>query len=152
MNDGVLMNPTLLKHEIPFPGKQIVSKRTSDLMKILIRLNVTEGSNKLADVPGYCVGGKSGTAEKQKGGRYLKHSNYCGFVGAFPMTAPRYAVYVVLDDPKPTAKTFGYATAGWNANPTAAKIIKRIGPMLGVVTVDEGKINWNEQLRRKSVL
>ena len=150
MNDGVLMTPTLLKHETAFPGRQIVSKRTSDLMKILIRLNVTDGSNKLADVPGYCVGGKSGTAEKQKGGRYLKHSNYCGFVGAFPMTAPKYAVYVVLDDPKPTAKTFGYATAGWNANPTAAKIIKRIGPMLGIVTVDEGQINWNEQLKRKS--
>ena len=151
MNDGMLMSPTLLKHDSAFPGRRIISKKTSDLMKILVRLNVIEGTNKLANVPDYCVGGKSGTAEKQKGGRYLKHSNYCGFIGAFPMTSPKYAVYVVLDDPKPTSKTYGYATAGWNANPTAAKIIKRIGPILGVVSVDEKKIDWKELLKKKAV-
>ena len=112
MNDGIMNNPTLLKSSNPPMGKRIVSPKTSNLMKALIRLNVTEGTNKFAEVPGYLVGGKSGTAEKQKGGHYLKHSNYCGFIGAFPMTAPKYAVYVVLDDPKASAKTIGYATAG----------------------------------------
>ena len=152
MNDGVMNNPTLLKKSTPPMGKRIVSPKTSNLMKALIRLNVTEGTNKFAEVPGYLVGGKSGTAEKQKGGHYLKHSNYCGFIGAFPMTAPKYAVYVVLDDPKASAKTFGYATAGWNAAPTAGKIIKRIGPMLNVTVVQKDQEpDWHEILRKESI-
>lgn len=151
MNDGIMNNPTLLKRATPPMGKRIVSQKTSNLIKALIRLNVTEGTNKFAEVPGYLVGGKSGTAEKQKGGRYLKHSNYCGFIGAFPMTSPKYAVYVVLDDPKASAKTFGYATAGWNAAPTAGKIIKRIGPMLNVTVVQKDKEpDWHEILRKES--
>ena len=150
LNDGVLMLPTLLKRKVAYPGaRRIVSSKTSDLIKILLRINVIDGTNKLADVAGYCVGGKSGTAEKQQGGKYLKHSNYCGFIGAFPMTNPKYAVYVVLDDPKATPKTYGYATAGWNANPTAAKIIRRIGPMLGIVAVDDKNIDWQEKLKRR---
>lgn len=151
MNDGILNNPTLLKRSAPPIGKRIVSQRTSNLLKALIRLNVTEGTNKFAEVPGYLVGGKSGTAEKQKGGRYLKHSNYCGFIGAFPMTAPKYAVYVVLDDPKASAKTHGYATAGWNAAPTAGRIIKRIGPMLNVTMIQkENEPDWHEVLRKET--
>lgn len=151
MNDGIMNNPTLLKRSNPPMGKRIVSPKTSNLMKALIRLNVTEGTNKFAEVPGYLVGGKSGTAEKQKGGHYLKHSNYCGFIGAFPMTAPKYAVYVVLDDPKASAKTFGYATAGWNAAPTAGKVIKRIGPMLNVTVVQKDQEpDWHEILRKES--
>ena len=150
MNDGILNDPTLLKHENRAPGKQIVSQKTSKLLKALIRLNVTEGTNKFAEVKGYCVGGKSGTAEKQKGGRYLKHSNYCGFIGAFPMTSPKYAVYVVLDEPKASAKTYGYATAGWNAAPTAGRIIKRIGPMLNVTVQNDSEPDWHDVLRKES--
>ena len=150
MNDGILNDPTLLKHENRTPGKQIVSQKTSKLLKALIRLNVTEGTNKFAEVKGYCVGGKSGTAEKQKGGRYLKHSNYCGFIGAFPMTSPKYAVYVVLDEPKASAKTYGYATAGWNAAPTAGRIIKRIGPMLNVTVQNDSEPDWHDVLRKES--
>lgn len=149
MNNGIMNNPTLLKRSNPPMGKRIVSPKTSKLLKALVRLNVTEGANKKADVPGYVVGGKSGTAEKLKGGRYMKHANYCGFIGAFPMTSPRYAVYVVLDDPKGSAKTYGYATAGWNAAPTAGRIIQRIGPMLNV-TVKNDEPDWHEVLRKES--
>ena len=151
MNDGLLNNPTLLKHEIYAPGRRIISSKTSKQLKALIRLNVTEGTNKFAEVPGYYVGGKSGPAEKQKGGHYLKHANYCGFIGAFPMTDPKYAVYVVLDDPKASAKTYGYATAGWNAAPTAGRIIKRIGPMLNVTMQKGTEPDWHEILRKESL-
>ncbi len=146
INDGVLNAPTLLKRNSPGVTRRIISQKTSNQMKALIRLNVTEGTNKFADVPGYCVGGKSGSAEKAKGGRYAKNANYCGFLGAFPMTNPRYAIYVVLEEPKATPKTYGYATAGWNAAPTAGKMIKRIGSMLGVVAKKE-EPNWNEILQ-----
>lgn len=145
INDGILNVPTLLKRNYPGITRKIVSTKTSNQLKALIRLNVTEGTNKFADVPGYSVGGKSGSAEKAKGGRYAKNANYCGFVGAFPMTNPRYAIYVVLDEPKATSKTFGYATAGWNAAPTAGRMIKRIGSMLNIVT-REKEPDWNQVL------
>jgi cell division protein FtsI (penicillin-binding protein 3) len=150
VNDGISNSPTLLKRDAIVSGRRIVSKKTSAQMKALLRINVTEGTNRFSDVPGYCVGGKSGTAEKQKGGRYLKHSNYCGFIGAFPMTSPKYAVYIVLDDPKATPKTHGYAAAGWNAAPTAARIIKRIGPMLGVIADNSEEPDWHKILKTET--
>jgi cell division protein FtsI (penicillin-binding protein 3) len=148
LNDGILNDPTLLKRENAPPGKRIVSKKTSELMKALMRINVTEGRNRYADVPGYFVGGKSGTAEKPKRGRYLKNVNYAGFIGAFPMTDPKYAVYVVLDEPNPTPKTHGYRTAGWNAAPVAGRIIKRIGAMLGIVASKEPEPDWKDNMRK----
>lgn len=151
MNDGILNMPTLLKRETSNTGRRIISSKTSKQMQILARINVTEGLNRFAEVPGYCVGGKSGTAEKVKGKSYSKNSNYCGFIGAFPMTAPKYAVYVVLDEPKVTPKTFGYATAGWNAAPTAAKIIKRIGPMFGVTALKDQEPDWKSALKKASI-
>ena len=116
-------------------------------MAILMRINVTEGANKLAEVKGYYVGGKSGTAEKLNKGRYSKHANYVAFVGAFPMPKPKYAVYLLLDEPQATAKTHGYRTAGWIAAPTAANIIKRIGPMLKILPASGTEPNWKELLR-----
>ncbi|MDT8872584.1 hypothetical protein RAA17_19060 [Komagataeibacter rhaeticus] len=65
-------------------------------------------------------------------GGYLKHVNVSAFTGIFPMNAPRYAIYVMLDSPKPTAQTHGWTTAGWNAAPTASHMITRIAPMLGL--------------------
>ncbi|MDR1333977.1 MAG: penicillin-binding protein 2 [Holosporaceae bacterium] len=144
INDGILNNPTLLKQESSMQGKgrRIVSPKTSNLMRALMRINVTEGSNRYANVPGYFVGGKSGTAEKQKRGRYLKTSNYTAFIGAFPMTNPKYCVYVVLDEPQATAKTHGYRTGGWNAAPICARIIKRIATMLGVIASSDPEPDW----------
>ena len=76
-------------------GKRIVLPKTSNLIKELIRLNVTEGTNKFVEVR--CrSSGISGTAEKQKVGHYLKHSNYLGFIYSFPITAQKYAVYYTL--------------------------------------------------------
>ncbi|MDR2681974.1 MAG: penicillin-binding protein 2 [Holosporaceae bacterium] len=150
LNNGFLLPPTLLKKERALSEKTIISPKVSDQLKALLRINVTEGKNRFADVPGYCVGGKSGTAEKPKKGRYMRNANYCGFIGAFPMTNPVYAVYVLLDEPKASAKTYGYATAGWNAAPTAANIIRRIGPLLGVMASSEDDPDWKKILKAQS--
>ncbi|MDR3179590.1 MAG: penicillin-binding protein 2 [Holosporaceae bacterium] len=147
LNDGLLAPPTLLKKERALSEKAIISPKVSCQLRALLRINVTEGKNKFADVPGYCVGGKSGTAEKLQKGHYVKNANYCGFIGAFPMTNPLYAVYVLLDEPKASAKTSGYATAGWNAAPTAAKIIRRIGPILGVMAISAEEPDWKKILK-----
>jgi len=148
LNNGVVNEPTLLKRDRVIPGRRILSEKVSNEMKALMRINVTEGANKYAEVKGYCVGGKSGTAEKPKKGRYSKTANYAGFVGAFPMTNPKYTVYVVLDEPQATAKTHGYRTAGWNSAPTAGHIIRRIAPILGIMMSTENEPDWHEVLRK----
>jgi cell division protein FtsI (penicillin-binding protein 3) len=114
---------------------QVIKPETSDKMRYLMRLNAEKGSAKKVDVPGYYVGGKTGTAEKVVNGRYNKDQRLSSFIGAFPMDNPKYLVMVMLDDPKAIPGTYGFATAGWNAVPTAANVIERIAPMLGVEPV-----------------
>ena len=97
-----------------------------------MRLNVEKGTATRAEAPGYRVGGKTGTAEKNINGRYVKNKLLTTFMGAFPMDQPEYVVMVMLDEPKGTAETHGYATSGWNAVPVSGRIIERIAPMLGV--------------------
>lgn len=114
-------------------GTRLISPEISNVLRRILRLVVTEGIGKSAESPGYFVGGKTGTAEKiGPHGGYLKHVNIAAFTGVFPMNAPRYAVYVMLDSPKPTAQTHGWTTAGWTAAPTVSKIVTRIGPMLSL--------------------
>ncbi|WP_246495189.1 peptidoglycan D,D-transpeptidase FtsI family protein [Ameyamaea chiangmaiensis] len=114
-------------------GPRLLSEANSAIVRKMLRLVVTQGIGKSAESPGYFVGGKTGTAEKiGPHGGYLKHVNVSAFTGVFPMNAPRYAVYVMLDSPKPTPQTHGWTTAGWNAAPTVSKIISRVGPMLSL--------------------
>lgn len=149
VNGGFLLNPTLLAQEeegisddssnvnevtdLEYKGEPVISPNISALLRKILRLDVTRGTGKNAEVPGYFVGGKTGTSEKvSKTGGYLKHVNVSAFTAVFPMNNPKYAVYVMLDSPKPTPFTHGWTTAGWNAAPTVSKIIARIGPMLGI--------------------
>ncbi|AQS88897.1 cell division transpeptidase FtsI [Neoasaia chiangmaiensis NBRC 101099] len=125
-------------------GPRVISEANSTLLRKMLRLDVTAGTAKSAESPGYFVGGKTGTAEKiGPHGGYLKHVNVSAFTSIFPMNAPRYAVYVMLDAPHPTAKTHGFVTAGWNAAPTVGTLISRIGPMLNMFpnTKDAAKID-----------
>ena len=110
-----------------------MQKSTSDLMRRLMRLVVTNGFGKKAEVPGYFPGGKTGTAEKNKGHGYEKHANVSAFMSVFPMQAPRYAVYMMLDEPHGNASTGGYSTAGQVAAPAAGKVIARVGPIMGLM-------------------
>jgi len=135
VNGGRLFRPTLLLSESQPQGQPIISERTSGAVRALMHLNAIEGSGgsgSNASVPGYVVGGKTGTAEKAKAGRYKRKSLISSFVGVFPMHAPRYAVYIVLDEPKGTKETFGFATGGWVAAPVVAAVVKRMGPLLGI--------------------
>jgi cell division protein FtsI (penicillin-binding protein 3) len=142
----MLVRPTILAEE---PDQQpdqvrVMQQSTSDVMRRLMRLVVTDGFGKTAEVPGYYPGGKTGTAEKVTAhGGYKKHANVAAFMSVFPMNAPRYAVYMMLDEPHATKSTFGYATAGWVIAPAAGKVIARIGPMLGMLPdlVDMPAIN-----------
>jgi cell division protein FtsI (penicillin-binding protein 3) len=135
LNHGIMTQPTFLQRDVAEAdvlAKRIVKPETSDKIRYLFRLNVEEGTATKADVIGYRVGGKTGTAEKVVNGRYAHDKLLNSFIGAFPMENPRFAIIVMLDEPKATPETFGFATAGWNAVPTAGKIIERIAPLLGV--------------------
>ncbi|CAI3936225.1 Cell division protein FtsI [Commensalibacter papalotli (ex Botero et al. 2024)] len=153
VNGGILVKPTLLSLQdisnndpsvqpqdpnLPPPkpqaqGERVLSEKTSSLLRKILRLDVTKGTGRNAEVPGYFVGGKTGTSEKvSKSGGYLKHVNVSAFTAVFPMNDPKYAVYVMLDSPKPTKETHGWTTAGWNAAPAVSKIIGRIGPILNL--------------------
>ena len=111
-----------------------MAQATSDTMRKLMRLVVTEGVGKLAEVPGYFIGGKTGTAEKfDDRGNYKKNVNIVAFVGAFPINAPRYAIYMMVDEPKANAQSHGYRTAGQIVAPAVSKVVTRIGPMLGIL-------------------
>jgi cell division protein FtsI (penicillin-binding protein 3) len=145
-NGGTLVQPTILARDPdePVEGVRIMQQSTSDTMRKLMRLVVTDGFGKTAEVPGYYPGGKTGTAEKVAAhGGYKKHANVAAFMSVFPMNAPRFAVYMMLDEPHATKATYGYATAGWVIAPAAGKVIGRIGPMLGLLPdlVDMPQIN-----------
>jgi cell division protein FtsI (penicillin-binding protein 3) len=110
----------------------VIKPETSAQMRYLMRLNTEKGSATRADVPGYYIGGKTGTAEKVVNGRYSKTKLLTDFFAVLPADNPRYLVLVLLDEPQPIPETHGFATAGWNAAPTSAKIIARVAPLLGL--------------------
>lgn len=134
VNGGYYIPPTFMprsEREAAELARRVVRPETSDAMRSLMRLNVQKGSGRRADVPGYFVGGKTGTAEKVVNGRYSSSKRRNAFVAAFPMDDPRYLVLVLIDEPNPEKKGIS-ATAGRNAAPTVAGIIRRIAPMLGI--------------------
>ena len=140
VNGGYKVNPTFLarsREEARIQSKRVIKLQTSDLMRYLLRLNAQKGSGRRADVAGFRVGGKTGTAEKVVNGRYSRSALFTSFLGMFPMDAPEYLVLVLLDEPQRVAETNGKATAGLNAAPTVGRIVERIGPMLGVAPVLE---------------
>ncbi len=131
---GFLIEPTFLPRtadEAMENAKRVVTDYTVAGMRYLYRLNAEKGSGKRAEVPGYRVGGKTGTAEKVVNGRYSSDKRFNAFVAAFPMDDPQYIVLSIIDEPKPEKPGMG-ATAGSNAAPIVANIIRRSAPMLGV--------------------
>lgn len=134
VNGGIWRPATLLKvapGEAP-KGRRVFSRQTSNTMRGMLRLVVTEGTGKNAEAKGFRVGGKTGTAEKAGAGGYSRSVNVSTFVAAFPMDRPRYVVLAMLDSPKGSAKSFGQTTAAFTAAPVVSKVISRTGPMLGV--------------------
>jgi cell division protein FtsI (penicillin-binding protein 3) len=135
MNGGILIPPTFLKRseaEAQALGTRVVKPETSLMMRYLMRLNVEKGTASKADVPGYYIGGKTGTADKVEFGRYSKTRVLTDFMAVMPADQPRYLVLVMLDEPRALPETHGYKTSGWNAVPTGGAVVARIAPLLGI--------------------
>ncbi|MDR3508071.1 MAG: penicillin-binding protein 2 [Caulobacteraceae bacterium] len=138
LNGGQYLPLTIKKLDPGNPpqGRRVISEATSRTMLDLMRLNVTQGTGAKADAPGYRVGGKTGSAEKAENGTYARKKLVSSFAAVFPtdgpMNADRYFVLIMLDEPKPTKETFGFATGGWTAAPAAGRVIERIAPYVGV--------------------
>ena len=141
-NDGVAVPVTLLRRTAPPTARRVFSSGTSEKMRWIMRQTVLRGSGSRADNASYPVGGKTGTAEKVVNGRYDSGKRLNSFVGVFPIGDPRYAVIVMLDEPKAVEGTHGYATAAWNAVPVAGAAIPRIGSMLGVPAAGPDSDAW----------
>lgn len=142
LNGGVYRPLTIRKLEAgqaPAAGRRVIQASTSRTMLNLMRLNVTNGTGGKANVAGYRVGGKTGSAEKPEGGHYDRNKLVSSFAAIFPTDGPldadRYLVLIMLDTPHATKDTFGFATGGWTAAPAAGRVIERIAPLLGVQRV-----------------
>jgi cell division protein FtsI (penicillin-binding protein 3) len=134
MNGGKLIDPTFLprtQEQADAVAEQVIDPKTSENMRYLYRLNAEKGSGKRAEVPGYRVGGKTGTAEKVVNGRYSSDVRFNAFLAAFPMDDPQYIVLSIIDEPKPEKPGMA-ATSGLNAAPIVANIIRRSASLLGV--------------------
>ncbi|MEX2519194.1 MAG: penicillin-binding protein 2 [Paracoccaceae bacterium] len=133
LNGGLRVHPTLLPGRAA-PGEEdrVISAKTSRSLREILRAVVAEekGTGNFAEVPGYEVGGKTGTADKPSRGGYDTSKTISTFAGAFPMSSPKYVIVVTLDE----ASTFKYGrtwrTAGWTAAPTAGLAVKRLAPIL----------------------
>ena len=135
VNGGYLIPPTFLKRsqeDAMKEAKRVIRPDTSEKMRFLMRLNAEVGTARKADVKGYYIGGKTGTAEKVINGRYAKKKVLNSFTAILPADNPRYQLLVMLDEPQSLPETHGFITSGWNAVPTGGKVIERIAPLLGI--------------------
>lgn len=133
LNGGTLVTPTLLKQTGRSFGPRVVSPETSRHSREMLRAVVERGSAKFAEVPGYAVGGKTGSADKPKPqGGYYKDKVLATFAGAFPMNDPRYVFVITLDEGYEIVNDKPRRTAGWTAVPVSAEVIRRVAPLLGL--------------------
>jgi cell division protein FtsI (penicillin-binding protein 3) len=135
VNGGNFITPTFMKRseeEARRSAVRVIKPETSEAMRFIMRLNGEKGSARKADVAGYFVGGKTGTAEKVINGRYAKNRNFTTFMAIAPADKPRYLFLSIYDEPKGYAESGGYSTAAWNAGITTGKVIERTAPILGL--------------------
>ncbi len=149
VNNGTKVNPTLILGKTIQKYKRIISPETSMKMKSIMRLVVSNenGTAKKAEVSGYLVGGKTGTAEKIKPtGGYFKRKNIVAFTGAFPMNEPKFVITIMIDNPKGQKFSYGYRTAGWVVAPLVKRLVTRIAPILGVKPQLESTSKFSKNL------
>ena len=134
LNGGKLIKPTFLKNSVlsdRILASDVISPQTGEAMRFLMRLNAEKGSAAKASIPGYFIGGKTGTAEKVVDGRYASNKLLTAFMGVVPADNPKYLFLTILDEPQPLPETYGFATSGWNAVPVTGAIMERMLPLLG---------------------
>ena len=151
MNGGYQVKPTILRRDDPVKGPRVVSEDTSRQAREMLRAVVSRGTASLGDVPGYRVGGKTGTADKAKtrGGGYYEDKVIASFATVFPADAPEYVLVVTLDEPVETSGKEPRRTAGWTAVPVAAEVIRRVAPLLGLAPGVEPSPRAGVTLARK---
>ena len=151
-NGGFNLKPTLIKNEHKVEKKvrvlnEEVSKKINPILRKIV--STKEGTANFANIKGYEVGGKTGTAQKSFNGIYSKNKINT-FVAVFPISKPKYILLVLLDEPKPSKdyiyhykdgsgwkyKGTPFNTAGWTAVEIAGKIIEKIGPILAIKKID----------------
>ena len=139
VNGGELKPASLIKRaaDETVTGTRVISETTSREMRRLMRLVVLHGTGRKANADGFMVGGKTGTADKLRNGRYVRNSRMSSFLGAFPMNDPRYVVFAMIDEPKGTKETHGFATGGWVAAPVIKRLVERMGPLVSIAPVED---------------
>jgi len=150
INGGNLLEPTLLKNKKTKIKNKIISKENSKIIKKILRTNVDNnyirgGSGRKADINGYNVMGKTGTAEKPSNiGKGYSNEILNVFVSAFDVDKNLYVLTVIMDEPKGAPKLWGHnrRESGWNAGYINGQIIKKIGPILNTLKInDYAKLN-----------
>ncbi|HAB39703.1 MAG TPA: cell division protein FtsI [Rhodobacteraceae bacterium] len=139
-NGGRLVKPTILKKEGSQMGERVMLETSARAARDMLRKVVTQGTASMGEVPGYAVGGKTGTADKPKPrGGYYEDKVIATFATIFPSHTPKYVLIVTLDEPVETSGDKPRRTAGWTAVPVGAEIIRRIAPLLGLRPTVEPK-------------
>ena len=132
-NGGYYVAPTILKKDGPQLGARVLSEQSAAASRRMLRQVVTDGTASFGEVPGYAVGGKTGTADKPKPrGGYYKSKVIATFASLFPAHDPKYVLIVTLDEPSENSGSEPRRTAGWTAVPVAAEMIGRVAPLLGL--------------------
>jgi cell division protein FtsI (penicillin-binding protein 3) len=135
VNGGHMMTPTFLPRtetDAMASSQQVVSAQTSESMRYLMRSNATHGSASFANIPGYYVGGKTGTADKLVHGHYSQDKVFTTFMAITPADKPKYLYLVLYDQPEAAPGDGGYHTAAYNSGRVAGRVIQRIEPLEGV--------------------
>ena len=133
VNGGRRVRPTLLLAEDAPAGERVISEGTSRQLRDILRQTVVRGTASFADVEGYQVAGKTGTADKPlPSGGYASDKVISSFAGFFPASDPRYVFVVGLDEPVNVVNGQRIRTAGWTAVPIAGDMIRRVAPVLGI--------------------
>lgn len=132
-NGGYKVSPTLIAREKVTRGPRVISENAARDARMMLRKVVSGGTASFGEVPGYQVGGKTGTADKPRPrGGYYKDKTLATFASIFPAHDPKYVLIVTLDEPSENSGDKPRRTAGWTAVPVAAEMIRRIAPLLGV--------------------
>jgi cell division protein FtsI (penicillin-binding protein 3) len=133
VNGGTRVTPTLVRQTGRSLGPRVISEQTSRTARDMLRAVVTRGTASFAEVPGYAVGGKTGTADKPKPtGGYFEDRVLATFAGMFPAHDPKYVFVVTLDEGHEIVNGKPMRTAGWTAVPVTAELIRRTAPLLGM--------------------
>lgn len=133
VNGGRLVTPTLLRQDSVPDGPQVISPQTSAQMRQILHRVVNDGTASFARIPGYPVGGKTGSADKpDANGGYKEDAVLATFASVFPSDDPKYVLVVTLDEAVDTTGPEPRRTAGWTAVPMAGEIIHRVAPLLGL--------------------